>query len=204
MRSLQKCSMEAIQKSKQAYNNAMTDGRAIYNLMAEDPEKGLALASTLVESMQDHSRLNASAVSLACTAVPNNAQDEALRHSLNVAAISMVLGRDFGLTPDDLTPMGLGALLLGLRTEAMDKLPPLSDSASEVIQNCRKESTESTTTQETKNSPTAVGTEIVLVVQTYDALTNSTKNDGPSTPTDALSPSTRRRPTGGRARSQRH
>ena len=178
---------EAIQKAKQAYTKAMMQGRAMHNIMAEDPERGLAMATEMVASMLGDAGGDLAAVSLASTTGPTTPRDEALMHSLNVCAISMVLGRDFGLSQDDLSSMGLGALLLSLGTETMEKLPSLPDNANEVITHCRKEPNGSGSSSDAKDSSQGVSADIVSVVQAYDGLTNTETTTGAITPTDALS-----------------
>lgn len=174
---------ENIQKAKKVYTKAINKGRAMHNIMAEDPEKGLAIATEMVASTLDDVRGDLAAVSLASTTSPTNPQDEALMHSLNVSTISMMLGRDFNLSHDDLSSMGLGALLLSLETETLEKLPSLPDNANEVIKHCRKTLNGSGGSSETKDSPKGVSAEIVSVVQTYNDLTAT----GSVTPIDALS-----------------
>ncbi len=174
---------ETIQKAKKVYTKAINKGRAMHNIMAEDPEKGLAMATEMVASMLDDVRGDLAAVSLASTTSPTNPRDEALMHGLNVSTISMMLGRDFDLSQDDLSSMGLGALLLSLGTKTMEKLPSLPDNANEVIKYCRKEPNGSGGSSEAKDSPKGVSAEIVSVVQAYNDLTAT----GSITPTDALS-----------------
>ena len=178
---------ETIQKAKKVYTKSIMQGRAMHNIMAEDPEKGLAMATEMVASMLDDVRGDLAAVSLASTTSPTNPRDEALMHGLNVSTISMMLGRDFDLSHDDLSSMGLGALLLSFGTETMEKLPPLPDNANEVITHCRKEPNGSGGSSEAKDSPKGVSAEIVSVVQTYNDLTNTSTATESITPTDALS-----------------
>ena len=175
---------EAIYKSKGAYSKAIVQGRAMHNIMAENPEKGLTVATEMVASLLENIGGDIAAMSHAKS---TNPQDEALMRSLNVSAISTVLGRDFGLSHDDLSSMGLGVLLLSLGTETMEKLPPVSDSVSEVIKHCKKKPNGSGSSSDAKDSPKGIVTEIVSVVQAYDDLTNSNSTTETITPTDALS-----------------
>ncbi len=176
---------EAIQKAKRAYNQAMLRGRAMHNVMAEDPERGVAIATDMVTAMLDDAQGETAAISLANTTTPSNPIDEALMHSLNVTAVSMVLGRELGLSQDDVSAMGLGAVLLSLGSEVAETIPTLSGATNEVIRRCGEKPGGSPDVNDSEDDR-GIASQIVSVVQSYDQMTNNGTQDGP-TPTEALS-----------------
>jgi putative nucleotidyltransferase with HDIG domain len=92
----------------QQYNEAATSWKTAANLVLTQPEAARATAEALTRALLDKMMVDGEL----CIRVLAEAQaDRASAHALNVAVVSMLMGRVFGLSDGDMLDVGIGALL---------------------------------------------------------------------------------------------
>jgi putative nucleotidyltransferase with HDIG domain len=98
----------ALQLCERQYNEAAGAFRDVMELVPKDPrnsrEQTTALAAALLDKMLVEGDLNIRLLN-------EGAGDRSTAHALNVSIISLLLGRAFGLSRDEMLDLGVGALL---------------------------------------------------------------------------------------------
>lgn len=98
----------ALQLCERQYNEAAGAFREVMELVPKDPrnsrEQITALAAALLDKMLVEGDLNIRLLN-------EGAGDRSTAHALNVSIISLLLGRAFGLSRDEMLDLGVGALL---------------------------------------------------------------------------------------------
>lgn len=99
---------DALRVCEQQFGEAMHAFGRTLDLVSAQPaqarEQAQALSRTLAEKMLGASNLNIRLLS-------ETAGDKAGNHAINVALISMLMGRGFGLSGDEMVDLGVGAML---------------------------------------------------------------------------------------------
>jgi putative nucleotidyltransferase with HDIG domain len=99
---------EATRVCTQQYNEAATSWKAAADMVLTQPEAARATTEALTRALLDKMMVDGEL----CIRVLAEAQaDRASAHALNVAVVSMLMGRVFGLSDGDLLDVGIGALL---------------------------------------------------------------------------------------------
>lgn len=99
---------EALALCEQQYGEAATAFREVMDLVPRDPrnarDQSLAMAAALLDKMLVEGDLNIRLLN-------EGAGDRGTAHALNVAIISLLLGRAFGMNREEMSDLGVGALL---------------------------------------------------------------------------------------------
>ncbi|MET0519689.1 MAG: DUF3391 domain-containing protein [Burkholderiaceae bacterium] len=99
---------EALLLCEQQYGEAATAFREVMDMVPRDPrhahEQSLAMAAALLDKMLVEGDLNIRLLN-------EGAGDRGTAHALNVAIISLLLGRAFGMNREEMSDLGVGALL---------------------------------------------------------------------------------------------
>ncbi|MCX2864762.1 DUF3391 domain-containing protein [Paucibacter sp. PLA-PC-4] len=99
---------EALSLCERQYGEAAGAFRALMELLPREPrstrDQSIALTSALLDKMLTEGDLNIRLLN-------EGAGDRSTAHALNVAIISLLLGRAFGLGRDEMMDLGVGALL---------------------------------------------------------------------------------------------
>ncbi|WP_077034654.1 HD-GYP domain-containing protein [Pelomonas sp. KK5] len=119
---------EALLLCERQYNEAATAFRELMDLLPRDPrgsrDQSMALTSAMLDKMLVEGDLNIRLLN-------EGAGDRSTAHALNVAIISLLLGRAFGLGRDEMMDLGVGALLHDVgKTEVLARLRHRDDSFS--------------------------------------------------------------------------
>jgi len=99
---------EALLLCERQYGEAASAFREVMDLVPRDPrnakDQSLALTSAMLDKMLVEGDLNIRLLN-------EGAGDRSTAHALNVSIISLLLGRAFGMNRDEMTDLGVGALL---------------------------------------------------------------------------------------------
>jgi putative nucleotidyltransferase with HDIG domain len=99
---------EAIKLCERQYNEASRACRQTFDLLPGKPAEARAQAESLTKALVDK-MIDAREICIRVLA--ENAGDKASMHAMNVAVISLLMGRCFGFSPEEIRDLGVGAML---------------------------------------------------------------------------------------------
>lgn len=115
---------EAAQRCERQYGEASKVLREMAETMGTQPERAGATAAALTQAMLDK-MMTADEVGIRLV---NGNGDRNLAHSLNVAVVSMLIGRSMGLAPAEMLDLGVGAMLHDVgKQDVIDRLRHLEE-----------------------------------------------------------------------------
>jgi HD-GYP domain-containing protein (c-di-GMP phosphodiesterase class II) len=107
-RALLKAQHEAAALCQAQFDEASAAWRAAHAIVPTQPERARTQTEQLTRALLDKMLVDAD---LCIRLLTCNAGDGAGRHEMNVAVVSMLLGRTFGLDEQDMLDLGVGALM---------------------------------------------------------------------------------------------
>ena len=102
---------DKLKQTEQAYASATGQCKEMFTLILAGHQEGFDIAEQLVESIIDALLEDAASTLLVSQFNSSDTSNKLLLHSLNVCVLSMMVGREFDLSRNDLFRIGLGALL---------------------------------------------------------------------------------------------
>ena len=111
---------EALARAKTAYVEGLHQSESIMNTLGAADPAGLALADELIGSMMTLMKGTSPGLALITPLIPAKPEEEVFRDSMNVSALSLLLGKTLRLSQEETLTLGLGAQLHQL---GMQRLP---------------------------------------------------------------------------------
>jgi hypothetical protein len=208
---------EALHRAKKAYLDGIRQSENIMGkVSAADPE-GLELAGQVIESMMTLMKGTLPGITLITPLFPAKPGDEVFMDSMNVCALSLLLGKTLQLSQEDTLTLGLGAQLhqLGLPRipaalrakkgplnsqekrlfemypqygrEMLERIPGVPRGVIEVVHQHRENLDGTGFPQGLRANHIRYLPKLVRVVTEYNKLTNQREGSSSLSPTDALS-----------------
>jgi putative nucleotidyltransferase with HDIG domain len=100
---------EALQRCEHQFAEASRECKQVFDLVATDPQRARQNSEALTQAFLD--KMLGADSELSIRLLNAGAGDKVALHALNVSIISLLMGRVFGLGPDDMQDLGCGALL---------------------------------------------------------------------------------------------
>jgi HD-GYP domain-containing protein (c-di-GMP phosphodiesterase class II) len=130
---------EALYRAKKAYLDGLRQSESITNKLGAADPAGLALADQLVGSMMTLMKGTSPGLALITPLIPAKPEEEVFMDSMNVSALSLLLGKTLRLSQEDTLTLGLGAQLhlLGMQripTALRKKKVPLNPQEKRLIE----------------------------------------------------------------------
>ena len=111
---------EVLYHAKKAYVEGLHQSERILNTLGAADPAGLALADELIGSMMTLMKGTSPGLALVTPLIPAKPEEEVFRDSMNVSALSLLLGKTLKLSQEETLTLGLGAQLHQL---GMQRLP---------------------------------------------------------------------------------
>jgi HD-GYP domain-containing protein (c-di-GMP phosphodiesterase class II) len=111
---------EVLARAKTAYVEGLQQSESIMNTLGAADPAGLALADELIGSMMTLMKGTSPGLALITPLIPAKPEEEVFRDSMNVSALSLLLGKTLRLSQEETLTLGLGAQLHQL---GMQRLP---------------------------------------------------------------------------------
>ena len=111
---------EALARAKTAYVDGLRQSERILNKLGGADPAGLALADQLIGSMMTLMKGTSPGLALITPLIPATPEEEVCMDSMNVSALSLLLGKTLRLSQEDTLTLGLGAQLHQL---GMQRIP---------------------------------------------------------------------------------
>jgi HD-GYP domain-containing protein (c-di-GMP phosphodiesterase class II) len=100
---------EAVQTCERQFAEATQACRQVFDLIGSEPHKASAQCEALTQAFLDKMLVGEPDLSLRL--LSEGAGDKVALHAINVGVISLLMGRVFGMSADDMLDLGVGALL---------------------------------------------------------------------------------------------
>ena len=100
---------EAVQSCERQFGEAAQACRQVFDLIGSEPQKASAQCQALTQAFLDKMLVGERDLSLRL--LGEGAGDKVALHAINVGVISLLMGRVFGMSADDMLDLGVGALL---------------------------------------------------------------------------------------------
>ena len=112
---------EAVQTCERQFGEAAQACRQVFDLVASEPQKASAQCEALTQAFLD--KMLVGEPDLTLRLLSEGAGDKAALHAINVGVISLLMGRVFNMSNDDMLDLGVGALLHDVgKTELPERL----------------------------------------------------------------------------------
>ena len=108
-RRLLEAQREAVQTCERQFAEATHECRQVFDLVGSEPQKASAQCEALTRAFLDKMLVGERDLSLRL--LSEGAGDKVALHAINVSVISLLMGRVFGMSADDMLDLGVGALL---------------------------------------------------------------------------------------------
>jgi HD-GYP domain-containing protein (c-di-GMP phosphodiesterase class II) len=100
---------EAVRSCESQFAEATQECRKVFELIGSEPKKASAQCEALTRAFLD--KMLVGERDLTLRLLGEGAGDRATLHAVNVGVVSLLMGRVFGLSADDMLDLGVGALL---------------------------------------------------------------------------------------------
>ena len=108
-RRLLEAQREAVQTCERQFAEATHECRQVFELVGSEPQRASAQCEALTRAFLDKMLVGERDLSLRL--LSEGAGDKVALHAINVSVISLLMGRVFGMSADDMLDLGVGALL---------------------------------------------------------------------------------------------
>jgi HD-GYP domain-containing protein (c-di-GMP phosphodiesterase class II) len=208
---------EALHRAKKAYLDGIRQSESIMSKVSAADSEGLELADQLIGSMMTLMKGTSPGIALITPLMPAKPGDEVFMDSMNVCALSLLLGKTLQLNQEDTHTLGLGAQLhqLGIQRipaslrakkgplnpqekrlfemypqysrEMLERVPGVPRGVIEVVHQHRENLDGTGFPQGLRANDIRYLPRLVRVVTEYNKLTNQREASSSLSPTDALS-----------------
>jgi HD-GYP domain-containing protein (c-di-GMP phosphodiesterase class II) len=208
---------ESLQQADAVYKQTLAQSAKVLSDIRTGSEAGLMTAKEMVNSLADLVLDDATSSAMGSLLGTQDLEDVSALHAMNVSVLSMLVGRQFDLAPDQMKILGTAGLLHDIGEQQLPphllkrggqmtteerqafqqhveyglgmiaKFPGLPDGVTEIVQHHHERVDGSGYPSQIKGRRLSLLSRILMVVDEYDCLVNAPDIHQNITPTEALS-----------------